>query len=70
MNTKIWQENRIRAFWDRPKLTFEKWLYVMRTPSSPRHTNMAVLSFHYMKPSDLVELLDEDVFVRVWAEIR
>lgn len=70
MNTQIWQENRIRAFWDRPKLTFEKWLYVMRTPSSPRHTNMAVLSFHYMKPSDLVELLSEDVFVSVWAEIR
>ena len=31
---------------------------------------MAVLSFHYMKPSDLVELLGEDVFVSVWAEIR
>ena len=70
MNTQIWQENRIRAFWDRPKLTFEKWQYVMRTPSSPRHTNMAALSFQHMKPSDLVALLGEDVFVRVWTEIR
>jgi hypothetical protein len=74
MNTStlenIWDENRVRAFWDRPKLTFEKWLYTMRTPSSPRHANMAALSFQYMKPRDLVELLGKDVFVRTWAEIR
>ncbi|OIP99800.1 MAG: hypothetical protein AUK35_05485 [Zetaproteobacteria bacterium CG2_30_46_52] len=67
---EVWEENRVRAFWDRPKLSFEKWLYAMRTPSSPRHNNMATLSFQYMKPRDLVVLLGEDVFVNTWAEIR
>ena len=67
---EVWEENRIRAFWDRPKLTFEKWLFAMRTPSSPRHASMAALSFQYMKPSDLVAMLGEDVFVSTWAEIR
>ena len=71
MNTqeKIWKENRVRAFWDRPKLTFETWLYAMRTPSNPRHSNMAILSFQHMKPRDLVVLLGDDIFVKVWAEI-
>jgi len=66
----IWEENRVRAFWDRPKLSFETWLYAMRTPSSPRHGNMARLSFQYMKAKDLVVLLGADVFVNIWAEIR
>jgi len=67
---RLWAENKVRAFWDRPKLTVETWLDVMRAASSPRHSNMAALSFHYMKPRDLVVLLGEDVFVRIWTEIR
>jgi len=67
---ELWHTNRVRAFWDRPKLSFEKWLYTMRTPSSPRHANMAVLSFQFMKPSDLLALLGKDAFVSIWAEIR
>jgi len=66
----MWEENRVRAFWDRPKLTFEAWLYAMRIASSPRHTKMAALSFQHMKPRDLLALLGDDFFVRTWAEIR
>jgi len=67
---QLWQKNRTRAFWDRPNLSYDKWLHVMRTHSSPRHKNMATLSFRHMNPRDLTVLLGEPAFVRVWAEIH
>ncbi len=67
---EIWEKNRVRAFWDRPNLSLEKWLHAMRTPSNLRHKKMAILSFHYMNSHDLTLLLGEPVFVRVWVEIR
>jgi hypothetical protein len=60
-----WERAKRMAFWDQGKLEYRHWLkeFMLKKP------NVLKQSVDYMRASDLIELIGEKQFVRIWPEI-
>lgn len=63
----VWPRAKISAFWDRGRLTYEKWLRVV----NERDARTISQSVGYMRPADFIELVGgDDAFAKMWPECR
>lgn len=70
MNTakppESWERAKRMAFWDQSKLTYPKW----RSSFVSEKAAVVRQSINYMRPADLIGMIGEHKFVKLWPKIR
>ena len=69
LNDDVWNEARVSAFWDRPKLSYEKWLSAVLLGNS-RSDIMLKQSMLHMKGKSFVALIGLQAFIDHYRDWR
>jgi len=62
----IWPRAKKMAFWDQGQLEFKNW----RADFKSNKANVIVSSVNFMRASDLIDLIDQTNFIKIWPSLR
>lgn len=69
INHSLWDRARVSAFWDRPNLTYEKWLTAI-LKGDTRSNTLLKQSMLHMKGPIFIELISLPIFIEHYPDWR